>query len=123
MTRVQFHLSWREYYEAERFLHRKLGLFSIPLFRQWRLKRRWARKDILRTEHQVTYSAEGIHYLLAEIESNLDWKYFQYWAENQNGFLLISAEEVFNLIPKRAFANPNQIVEFRKLLSSKLRPQ
>lgn len=123
MTSVQFHLSWREYYEAERFLHRKIGLVSVPLFRQWRLKTRWSRKAILRAEHRVAFTDEGISYLMDHIESNLDWKYFHRWTETAEGFLLIREEEVFNLIPKRAFANQSQVDEFRQLISTKLRPQ
>ncbi len=123
MTNVQFYLSWREYYDAERFLHQKAGLFSVPLFRQWRLKTRWSRKAILRAEHHVSFSLEGIFYVMDNIESNLDWKYFHHWAETTEGFLLIRAEDVFNLIPKRAFASQVRMDEFRQLLTTKLRPQ
>lgn len=120
MTKVRFYLSWREYYEAERYLHQKVGLFSVPLFRQWRLKARWGRKAILRAEHQVSFSPDGIYYVMDTIESNLDWKYFHSWDETADSFLLIRAEDVFNLIPKRAFTNSALTEEFRLLLSSKL---
>ncbi|MFN7926519.1 MAG: YcxB family protein [Blastocatellia bacterium] len=123
MTAVQFHLSWQEYYQAERFLHQKVGLFSVPLFRQWRLKARWKRKLILQAEHRATFSPDGIHYVMDHVESELDWRYFLRWAETNEGFLLIRAEDVFSLIPKRAFANQAQAEEFRRLLISKLRPQ
>lgn len=123
MTKVQFHLSWWEYYQAERFLHQRIGLFSVPLFRQWRLKTRWARKPLLQAEHQVTFTTEGIYYLMDHIESHLNWRYFHRWSESAEGFLLIRAEDVFNFIPKRAFAKPAEIEEFRQLLITKLRPQ
>jgi YcxB-like protein len=123
MTNVRFHLSWQEYYAAERFLHQKVGVFSIPLFRQWRLKARWKRKPILQAEHRVSFSADGIHYLMNHVESELDWRYFLRWAETNEGFLLIREEDVFSLIPKRAFANRTAQDEFRRLLITKLRPQ
>jgi hypothetical protein len=77
----------------------------------------------LRAEHLVSFSAEGIHYLLDDIESNLDWNYYQSWAESPEGFLLISAEDVFNFIPKRAFPDEARQVEFRKFLTAKLPQQ
>ena len=123
MTAVQFQLSWREYYEAERVLHQKVGLVSVPLFRRWRLKARWRRKPILQAEHHVTFTPDGIHYQMDHVESELDWRYFLRWAETEAGFLLIREADVFSLIPKRAFASRAQLDEFRRLLISKLRPQ
>lgn len=120
MTSVQFYLSWQEYYQAERVLHQKTGIVSVPIFRQWRLKTRWARKPILRAQHQVSFDSDGIFYLLDGIESNLDWKYFHRWSETKEGFLLIREEDVFSLIPKRAFENPKDVDQFRQLLSTKL---
>lgn len=123
MTKVQFQLSWQEYYEAERFLHRLNGTLSVPLIRRLRLKQRWSRKPILRAVHYVSVSHDGVHYLLDGIESNLDWNYFQRWTESQTGFFLIYAGDVFNFIPKHAFAKESQLDEFRALLSANLRQQ
>jgi hypothetical protein len=121
MTSLQFQLSWQEYYEAERFLHRHDGTFAVPFIRRLRLKQRWNRKAVLRAEHHVLASHDGIHYLLDGIESNLDWNYFQRWLESETGFFLIYAGDVFNFIPKRAFANAAQLNEFRQLLGTNLR--
>lgn len=121
MKSVRFVLTWRDYFEAEQFLLRQQGVVSIPMIRQLRLKRRWQREPLLRAEHIVSCSPEGIQYLLDDIESNLDWHYYQGWAESPLGFLLISAEDVFNFIPKRAFADETEQKEFRQLLAAQLR--
>ena len=120
MNDLRFVLTWRDYFEAERYLLQQQNVLSVPFIRQLKLKRRWEREPLLRGEHLVNFSAEGVHYLLDDIESNLDWNYYQHWAESPNGFLLISAEDVFNLIPKRAFTNETKQTEFRTFLTAKL---
>ncbi len=100
-----------------------LILLSVPLFRKLGLKKRWQREPILRAKHFVQFSPMGIHYSLNEIESNLDWKYYQSWLETPDEFLLICSNDVFALIPKRAFSDEQIQAEFRQLLSSKLRKE
>ena len=121
MNKVRFVLSWHDYYNAEQFLWRQQEIFSIPLIRRMRLKRRWDREPLLRAEHAVQFSTEGIHYVLDDIESNLDWNYYKAWAESPDGFLLISFEDVFNYIPKRAISDEAQQSQLRTLLTSQLR--
>jgi hypothetical protein len=123
VNKVRFVLTWRDYFDAEQFLLRQQNVVSVPFIRQLRLKRRWAREPLLRGKHVVHFQAEGIHYLLDDIESNLDWNYYQSWAESPLGFLLISAEDAFNFIPKRAFTNEAVQHEFRALIASKIRQQ
>jgi len=121
VNNIRFVLTWNDYFEAEHYLLKQQNVLSVPFIRQLRLKRRWEREPLLQAEHVVSFSAEGIHYLLDDIESNLDWNYYQTWAESPLGFLLVSAVDVFNFIPKRAFANEDLQNDFRKLLTAKLR--
>lgn len=100
-----------------------LILLSVPLFRKLGLKKRWQREAILRAKHYVQFSPAGIHYSLNEIESDLDWKYYQSWLETPDEFLLICSNDVFALIPKRAFPNDQIQAAFRELLSTKLRTE
>jgi hypothetical protein len=123
VSEVRFVLTWRDYFDAERFLLQQQNIISVPFIRQLRLKRRWAREPLLRAEHVVQFQTEGIHYLLDDIESNLDWNYYQNWVESPHGFLLISAEDAFNFIPKRAFTDEALQDEFRTLIASKIRQQ
>jgi YcxB-like protein len=95
-------------------------VFGLPLIRRWSWKRKWEREPLYREQHEVSYSEEGIRYLMGHVESNLDWKYYQRMLESPDGFLLIYGDDAFNLLPKRAFANDEMINQFRKLAAAKL---
>ena len=97
-----------------------LLLLITPLWRRLGLKRRWQREPIQRAEHVVSFSPRGVHYVMGGVESNLIWMYFQHWLESANGFLLVSSQDVIYLIPKRAFADPAALDQFRTLLQSRL---
>lgn len=97
-------------------------LMLTPLIRKGGLRRRWQREPLLREEHVIAFSKSRIHYLMGEVESDLPWSYFEHWIESAEGFLLITGEDVFNLIPKRAFANAGEAGRFRALAASKLKP-
>jgi hypothetical protein len=93
---------------------------GVPLSRRWSLKRKWAREPLYQSEHSVDFSEEGIHYLMGQVESDLDWQYYQRLLESPEGFLLIYSNDSFNLFPKRAFASEELINDFRALATSKL---
>ena len=100
-----------------------LGLivfFGSPHFRRLAARRKWDKEEFYRAEHIVSFSDEGVHYLLGSIESNLDWKYYQRFLESPDGFLLIYGEDSFNLIPMRAFEDRKMIDAFRSLAIAKL---
>ncbi len=54
-------------------------------------------------------------------ESHLHWGFYERMLESAEGFLLICGEDVFSLIPKRAFASEEALSDFRALLAKKLR--
>ncbi len=95
-------------------------VFCAEPFRRWVSKRKWNREPLYRTEHTVSFSEEGVHFLMGQVESNLDWKYYQRMLESPEGFLLIYGNDSFNLFPKRAFPNPEMIDRFRSLAIEKL---
>jgi hypothetical protein len=99
-----------------------LVLVSTPFFRRQGLRRRWAREPLHREEHVISFTKSRIRYLLGGVESDLNWSYFQSWLESPDGFLLVTGEDVFNLIPKRAFAGEAAVSRFRAMAASKLRP-
>jgi hypothetical protein len=144
---ARFRLTWREYFAAERFVGvallvlglvffiavgfswfqpliaaAGLVLVSAPLFRKLGLRRRWAREPLHHAEHFISFSKDRIYYLLGGVESDLSWGYFQSWVESRDGFLLVTGQDVFNLVPKRAFADAAEVDRFRTLAASKLRP-
>jgi hypothetical protein len=98
-----------------------LVIFIPPVFRRWELKRKWEREPLYHTEHTVSFSEEGVHFLMGQIESKLDWGYYQRLVETPEGFLLVYGNEAFNYFPKRTFGNEQMINEFRALAQKKLK--
>jgi tyrosyl-tRNA synthetase len=96
-------------------------VFGSPYFRRWASKRKWAREPLYHSEHTVSFSEEGVHFLMGHVESNLNWRYYQRMLESPDGFLLIYGNDSFNLFPKRAFAGEEMINNFRKLAGKKLK--
>jgi hypothetical protein len=161
MIRVRFSLTWKEYYDAYRFLLRgqrvpvdkifggallllgaalylmerdlfywlgacALGLALLcvpPLRRRLEFKRKWSREPLHQAEHIVAFEEEGISYVQGPVASRLDWNYYQRMIESREGFLLVYGDEIFSLIPKRAFADEQTMAQFRALTATKLSGQ
>ena len=101
-----------------------LGLivsFGIPAFRRQASKRKWEREPLYGMEQALSFGEEGIFLQMGPIESNLNWQYYRGALESPDGFLLISYNDAFNYIPKRAFDGEIVINEFRALTQKKLK--
>ncbi len=96
-------------------------IFSAPLVRRLTSKIHWDREPLFQTRHRVAASDEGVYFQMGEIESNLDWRYYQRLLESPTGFLLVYGGDSFNYLPKSAFADDEQIDRFRALAARKLR--
>lgn len=92
----------------------------VPFFRALGIRMRWNREQLLRCEHRVWFSDDGLKYELGGIESELCWSYFQRWLETSQGFLLIYGGDVFSLIPKSAVTKVCPPETFRNFLASHL---
>jgi hypothetical protein len=95
-------------------------IFAPPLIRRWTSKRKWKREPLYHTEHTVSFSEEGVNFLMGRVESKLGWKYYQRMLESPEGFLLIYGNGSFNLFPKRAFPSQEAIADFRALVAKQL---
>ncbi|MCI0337303.1 MAG: YcxB family protein [Acidobacteria bacterium] len=95
-------------------------VLGTPHLRRWASMRKWKREPLYQREHAVSFSEEGVYFLMGHVESNLDWKYYQQVLESPDGFLLIYGKDAFNLFPKRAFPSEDMITAFRALATSKL---
>lgn len=95
-------------------------IFAGPRLRRLASNRKWVREPLFETEHEVSFSEDGVYFRMGEIESNLDWKYYQRVMENPNGLMLVYGNDSFNLLPKRAFANEKLFDEFRSIATRNL---
>ena len=96
-------------------------VFGFKHFRRWASKRKWEREPLYHTEHTISFSDEGVHFLMGHVESNLDWNYYQRMLESSDGFLLVYGDDSFNFFPKRAFTSEEMNNEFRALAMKKLK--
>ncbi len=91
--------------------------------RRWSSKHKWQREPLYETEHEVSFSDDGVYFRMGVIESNLDWKYYQRVMESPNGLLMVYGNDSFNLLPKRAFADETLFSQFRSLAIKNLKTQ
>lgn len=98
-----------------------LIIFAAPFVRRRNAYHRWRREPLFHTEHNVSFSEEGIHFLMGQVESQLVWQYYQRWLENSAGFLFVYGNDSFSFFPKRAFAGEQMIDDFRALAAKKLK--
>ncbi|HQR35855.1 MAG TPA: YcxB family protein [Blastocatellia bacterium] len=95
-------------------------IFAGPRLRRLASNRKWVREPLFETEHEVSFNENGVYFRMGEIESNLDWKYYQRLMESPTGLMLVYGNDSFNLLPKRAFADENLFNEFRSLATRNL---
>ena len=92
---------------------------GIPSLVFARIYRRNSRMFGLRT---VTISDTGIvsDHQLGHTESA--WNMYEKFRETQKLFLLYQSTDIIGIVPKRVFANPADLQQFRALIASKVRP-
>jgi hypothetical protein len=75
----------------------------------------------LPNEAAVIAGDEGLTVTTPACESKMRWFVYTHWQETLNLFLVYRQFDLmFDIFPKRAFANDTQIDDFRKLLSNNL---
>jgi hypothetical protein len=112
---------WGIYLGAYMFLVGVNLLIGAHWVRRWVSKRKWEREPLYQSEHEVTFSEDGVYFRMGPIESNLDWMYYQRLIESPDGLLLVYGNDSFNLLPKRAFANELLLNKYRALAQKKLK--
>ena len=91
----------------------------VPSLAFARVYRRNSRLFGMRT---VTVSDTGIvsDHQLGHTESA--WNMYEKFRETQKLFLLYQSADIIGIVPKRAFASPADLQQFRVLINSKVRP-
>lgn len=69
----------------------------------------------------VTFNDDGLRSEKATTGTvEAKWSSFEKFKETKNLFLTYQTKDVIGMVPKRAFASPEDVAQFRKLLASKL---
>jgi hypothetical protein len=85
-------------------------------------RRAYQRNGRMVSMRTVTISDTGIvsDHPLGHSESA--WGMYEKFRETEKSFLLYQTTDVIGILPKRAFANPADIQQFRALITCKIRP-
>ena len=86
--------------------------------------RAWSRKAGLQEQQTITFSDENIHTRAAEVDVTSSWsKVYRACYESPDAYLLqFASRPVYVILPKRAFASPDDERHFRRLVETHLEP-
>lgn len=87
-----------------------------------RIRNLYAQQKTLQSPYRMEVTDEG---MLTQSEignSKLTWDYFRKWKEGKNLFAVYQSDVLMHIFPKRCFASPEELTEFRELLRAKLGP-
>jgi hypothetical protein len=76
---------------------------------------------LLDKEQVLRFDDEGLTAVTGAGESKVGWKSWAGYRETPGFFLLQFGPRAFQPLPKRAFATPQEVVDFRNLLKQKVR--
>jgi len=74
------------------------------------------REPKLREEYSLTFSQEGIHFITAHIDSQLQWSIYSRALIDAHSYVLYHGTGSFTVIPKRVFQSADQQRAFEQLL-------
>lgn len=78
------------------------------------------REDKFRDEYSLTFSAEGIHFRTAHIDSRLQWSMYSRALIDANSYVLYYGTRQFTIVPKRVFESTEQQRAFEELLAQRV---
>jgi len=76
----------------------------------------------LRERYQLTFSDDGIHFITANIDSQLSWNLYSTWWDGPDFLFFFSGKRDLSVIPYRAFSNPVDIDAMRQLARRHIGP-
>ncbi|MDR3403375.1 MAG: YcxB family protein [Chthoniobacter sp.] len=74
------------------------------------------REPKFRDDYSLTFSAEGVHFRTAHIDSQLQWSLYRQALVAAHSYVLYYGSNQFTVIPRRVFQSPEQEQAFEQLL-------
>lgn len=71
--------------------------------------------DKFKQQYHLEFRDNKILFKTDDINSELEWNFYEALWENKNFFYIIHSKEMYTLIPKRVFNNEMEIIEFKNL--------
>jgi hypothetical protein len=96
--------------------------FIVFVMNPWQVARQVLKHERLRAETTWQVHEDGVTISTAFAENRMDWGTFQRVVETNAYFMLLYTvnRRAFQLLPKRAFAAPEQEQSFRELLAARV---
>ena len=91
------------------FLIAFLLLFVVP-------RQRFRSDPKFADEYVLQFSDDGIQFKTAQIDALLQWSLYNKVLEDDKFYILIYGKNMISVIPKRAFASPNEEAAFNEML-------
>jgi len=95
-----------------------LRLFYVPR----RVRRVYSQQPNLQLPFESVCTDSGIESSNANSTNRLPWNHLTRWKEGPALFVVYQSDLIFNIVPKRCFAEPEQVDGFRSLLTERLGP-
>jgi len=94
-------------------------IFALLLVSAFTIIPPWAfrREPKFRDEYSLSFSAEGIHFRTAHIDSQLQWAMYTRALIDEHSYVLYYGSNQFTVIPKRVFESADQQQAFEQLLN------
>ena len=80
----------------------------------------WKNNPGWREPIELQISEEGIMYVSPSIQANIKWPVYSHFIETPNLFLIYPVQQLYGVLPKRAFRTREQARDFRRLLKVKI---
>lgn len=88
---------------------RTLGYYVLPRIR-------YRSEPKYKDEYLLEFDEEGIRFKTDSIESKVDWSLYNKMIETENLYILIYGKYNFSIVPKKAFFNEPDRMEFDMLI-------
>ncbi|HEX9347446.1 MAG TPA: YcxB family protein, partial [Gemmatimonadales bacterium] len=87
-----------------------------------RVRRVYSQQRNLQLPFESVCTESGIESSNANSTNRLPWNHLIRWKEGPALFVVYQSDLIFNIVPKRCFAEPDQVDAFRSLLTERLGP-
>ena len=102
--------------------------FGFPILNRYVLQPNRARKNFVKQKElslpfELEFTEAGMNFSNDLGNSTRPWAYFTKWKENEEIMLLYQSDALVTMIPKRLFADPQQIETVQALLEKNAVPK
>ncbi|HKF57944.1 MAG TPA: YcxB family protein [Blastocatellia bacterium] len=95
---------------------------TSPFFFRLMARQRWKQQPQLQARINYEITPDLVRVATKAATSEMKWASFIRLVETKNVFLLYPNKLIFHIIPKRAFADSDELASFRELATSRIPP-